>query len=66
MKELIVKAKGFLDDGFQYICTYDTKRFEMIVGHQGYGYTLTSGDLTDEEWDDVIAKHYHGEYINEC
>lgn len=65
MKELIIKAKGFSDNGVHYICTYKSKRFEMIVGHKGYGYTLTVGDLTNDEWGEVIPKHYHGEYTDE-
>lgn len=63
MKELSLKKIN--QEGFEihYSGYYRLKPFEMIVNlRHGYDLSLIGGDLSKEEWNDVVAKYYNDEY----
>lgn len=63
MKELSLKIINQEEFEFHYSGYYRLKPFEMIVNtYDGNYFSLIKGDLTKEEWHDVIAKYYHDDY----
>ena len=63
MKELTLKVLNQEDYEIHYSGSYKSKPFEMIVNtYDGNYYSLIKGDLTKDEWNTIIAKHYHEDY----
>ena len=63
MKELCLKKINQEDFEIHYSGYYRLKPFEMIVNtYDGYNFSLIKGELTKDEWNDVVAKYYHDDY----
>ena len=63
MKELVLRVETEEDYEIYYSGYYKSKEFSMIVNtFEGDHYSLLSGDLTKDEWDNVVAMHYNDDY----
>lgn len=62
-KELSLKKINQEDFEIHYSGYYRLKPFELIVNtYDGYHFSLIKGDLTKEEWNDVVSKYYYVDY----